>query len=301
MRIDRILCPVDFSKMSLDALATARTLARRHRATLYVQHVFQFQPMPFECYAPSTYLADRYVSSREAARGALRALAESSDSTDEDVRWIMSDGLVVDSIRSLARREGVDLIVMTSKGRGSVSDKVARGAPCPVVVRRIRHGIAADTRAMDGTIRLRRVVFPTDLGGPATGALRYALKVAEEYGAEVTLLHVVERGRHARRPHRLTATAARRLGGMVSAYPSVATTVVPVVREGRAHEQIVQYATATRADLVVMPVRARSSLERVVFGSTARQVLKQGPCPVMTVQTTYSADSRGEPRTVALS
>jgi nucleotide-binding universal stress UspA family protein len=50
-----------------------------------------------------------------------------------------------------------------------------------------------------------------------------------------------------------------------------------------AHEQIVDAATETRADLIVLGTHGHGGLKRAVLGSVADRVIRLGPCPVMSV------------------
>jgi nucleotide-binding universal stress UspA family protein len=57
----------------------------------------------------------------------------------------------------------------------------------------------------------------------------------------------------------------------------------PVVRIGKAYQQIIQLALESHTDLVIMGVRGRHALDRIVFGSTTYRVVQSGPCPVLVV------------------
>jgi nucleotide-binding universal stress UspA family protein len=57
----------------------------------------------------------------------------------------------------------------------------------------------------------------------------------------------------------------------------------PVVRIGKAYQQIIQLAVESQMDLVIMGVRGRHALDLAVFGSTTYRVVQSGPCPVLVV------------------
>ena len=42
-------------------------------------------------------------------------------------------------------------------------------------------------------INLKRILVPVDFSGPSEQALTYALRFAERFGSEITLLHVIEK------------------------------------------------------------------------------------------------------------
>ena len=49
-------------------------------------------------------------------------------------------------------------------------------------------------------------------------------------------------------------------------------------------ETLVQFAKEIKAELVVIGVRRRSKVDKLIFGSTAREVILNAPCPVLTVK-----------------
>ena len=62
------------------------------------------------------------------------------------------------------------------------------------------------------------------------------------------------------------------------------TTVRTVVRTGSANEEIVNLATAERAELIIMGTHGRTGLNRLLLGSVADRVIRFSPCPVLTVR-----------------
>jgi universal stress protein A len=146
----KILCPVDFSEGSLAALEEALVIAEALDAKVDLLHVWQ---LPTAFYAetvvwpqPTWDLLTRSVE--EAARKSLERLVAS---LAEPRRARMTTRLVLGdpttAILEQATVSGSDLIVMGTHGRrglsgflmGSVTARVLRHAPCPVIsVRRPR-------------------------------------------------------------------------------------------------------------------------------------------------------------------
>jgi nucleotide-binding universal stress UspA family protein len=56
-----------------------------------------------------------------------------------------------------------------------------------------------------------------------------------------------------------------------------------IVRHGKAGRELLQYAREAHAELIVMGVSGRGAIDRALLGSTAHQVLRDAPCPVLTV------------------
>lgn len=144
--IRKILCPVDFTDTSREAIRWACGLARTFDATLALVHVYQ---PPGYALPEGVIIAGPKVMSdlleaveRELARE--RATAEDFGAPRIETRAVQ--GVASQEIVRLAREESYDLIVMGTHGRtglahallGSVAERVIRGAPCPVLTVRPR-------------------------------------------------------------------------------------------------------------------------------------------------------------------
>jgi nucleotide-binding universal stress UspA family protein len=146
IELRRILVPTDFSKFSQVALAYAAALAEKFGAELYLLHVVQdltvFLPEAVET-APAVALpVDQFLA---AARTAMERSARDSSLKDLPVHQEVRVGTPFYEIVRFAREGKMDLIVMGTHGHtglvhvllGSVTEKVVRKAPCPVLT--VRH------------------------------------------------------------------------------------------------------------------------------------------------------------------
>jgi nucleotide-binding universal stress UspA family protein len=143
------------------------------------------------------------------------------------------------------------------------------------------------------TPRFTRILVPTDFSVTADAALDYARAVAQEFGASVHLLHVLE---DPLGPSGLVAEMYTpeppdiREMLMKEAQVRLAARVVPGERAttevmfGSGAGTITDYAAATRMDLIVMGTHGRTGLKHFVMGSVAETVVRTAPCPVLTVR-----------------
>lgn len=141
MNIQRILAPTDFSELSKQGLTSALELAETFGAKLLLLHVVEPPTYPVEGIMPSqlgtTMLDDL---ERQASRDLAQMLSETHDSKVEVTRRVVA-GIPYRKIVEVAEEEKSDLIVMTTHGRtgfshlvmGSVTEKIVRTAPCPVL------------------------------------------------------------------------------------------------------------------------------------------------------------------------
>ncbi len=285
----RILCPVDFSEPSTIAYRHALSLARHYRAKLFVQRVFELWRHPHLGFAATGELFARSCTSLLAREEeTLQRFVKASARDGVELECVLRQGNARDHILDFAEAEDVDLIVMGTHGRrgldrlllGSVTERVMRKAPCPVLAvnKPSRSLAASDTQP--SPVRLRRILFSTDLSEHSQFALMHALSLRAEYDCELTLLHIVERIPHSIKGLRTLAAARKRLHSLISVEEGKAGKIDVLVRAGKPYRQIIQLASETQPDVVIMAVCGRSALDLAVFGSTTRRVLQLGPCPV---------------------
>ena len=291
IRITRILCPVDFSETSQHALDQAAAIARWYEAKLTLLYVFPNLPVMD---LPPLELED---AERERLVVALRRMADGLPAgVAVDVR-VREGAYVHDEIVAQAAATRADLLVLGTHGRsgferlflGSVTEKVIRKAVCRTLVVPPR----APDVAADAPVEFKRILCPVDFSDSSLDALAFAINIAEEADARLTLLHVVEWPRRVsqeptgvevditRLRDRALADARRRLHDLIPEQARTYCTVEAIVSEGTAHETIVAQASERRCDLVVMGVHGRSTLERLLFGSTTHQVIRAAACPVL--------------------
>jgi universal stress protein A len=129
------------------------------------------------------------------------------------------------------------------------------------------------------------ILVPTDFSETSEAALRYATKMALTLGARLYLMHVPGKtGEHfeANFPIGRFETAAReRLASFLTEQELERLRPEYALRVGTPAEEIVRYADACYADLIIMGTHGRSGLAHMVMGSVAEQVARTAPCPVL--------------------
>ncbi|MGH9883550.1 MAG: universal stress protein, partial [Pyrinomonadaceae bacterium] len=201
---------------------------------------------------------------------------------------------VGEAIARTASECAVDLIVMRSRRRphraallGSTAESVCRTAPCPVLV---THTDERDwVQPLTRSISLQRVLVPYDFSDYSELALKYALSFAQEYQAELHLLHVMP-------PHMVIEpeiawyplqgeaayhNAARRLQKAVPAEAHLWCNVKHAVSEGHPYREVLNYAEKNAIDLISIGAHGAGFGMRALFGSNVDRVLRQAPCPVL--------------------
>jgi nucleotide-binding universal stress UspA family protein len=140
--LHRILVPTDFSQHSHNALTYAVAFAEKFGADLYLLHVVQdlalFIP---EAVSVAPPVAPPVEQMTAAAREALGRVVRENDLGRLKVQCEVREGTPFYEIIQFAKETAIDLIIMGTHGHtglahvllGSVTEKVVRKAPCPVL------------------------------------------------------------------------------------------------------------------------------------------------------------------------
>ncbi len=293
MKFQLILCPVDFSDFSVSAYEYALTLAEYYKAHLVTLHAIELSKYPYADYVGAT--GDFADLSRALCAGGkvrLREFVKKHSRDGAESQLVVDQGNASDLILSFARKHNVELIVMGTHGRrgfdrlvlGSTTNRVMRKACCPVlVVSNPAHNVM--TTGPEGKHRLSRIVYCTDFSIHSERALQYAISVAAEYGAQLTMLHVVEGTPDPTTAEAIIAARTEQLDKLILDDQRKHLNVSIAVRCGKPYEQIVGYAKEVQAHLIIMTARGGDAVDRAVFGSTTYRVIQLGPCPVLAIHT----------------
>lgn len=145
-------------------------------------------------------------------------------------------------------------------------------------------------------IDLRRILVPTDFSKFSQVALTYAAALAEKFGAEIHLLHVVQDmalfipDAVAVAPpvvppvEEFAAAAREALDRLVRENHLEAIPLRREVIEGTPFYEIIRYAREADIDLIVMGTHGHAGLIHVLLGSVTEKVVRKAPCPVLTVR-----------------
>jgi len=293
MQFKRVLCPVDFSDFSVSAYEYALTVAEYYKAHLVALHAVELLKYPYADYVGATGdFAGLLRALCDGGKVRLRDFVKQHSRHGVEPQLVVDPGNASDLILSFAQEHNVELIVMGTHGRrgfdrlvlGSTTDRVMRRACSPVlVVSNPAHNVM--TTGPDGHHQLKRVLYCTDFSASSERALDYAISLAAEYGAELTMLHVVEGAPDLARTEAVIATRTQELDRLIPGNKRGNLKVKTTVRSGKPYEEIVRHAGLEQISLITMPVRGGDALDRAVFGSTTYRVIQLGPCPVLAVHT----------------
>jgi nucleotide-binding universal stress UspA family protein len=305
IEIRRVLCPVDFSDHSRRALDHALAIAKWYHATVTLLHVSPL--MPVAAYAPASGMppyAGLSPEGRQALVHSMRRFAEREAGAGAPVELEIAEGHTAATILARASELPADLLVLGTHGRsgferwvlGSVTEKVLRKAVCPVLT--VPRGVGDVVPV--GPVVFTRIVCAIDFSACSMHALEYAMSLAEQADAHLTVVHVVELPPDIpREVHETVLAGPRNLreyialaeeegrARLTDAIPErlrASARVDTVLAAGKPYREILRIAAELSAELVVVGVHGRGAIDRMLFGSTTQHLVRQAPCPVLTLR-----------------
>ncbi len=156
-------------------------------------------------------------------------------------------------------------------------------------------------------VALRRIVVATDYSTSAMMALNYACAIANRFGAELHVLHVMEKPLPLVVPQGVSVDPQECLPGLIrnatiflgerTKHLQLEPTaqVVRAIRVGSPSEEIKKYATERDADLIVLGTRGSHGLSRLIMGSVAEKTVRLATCPVLTTHYSQGQEEGGSP------
>jgi nucleotide-binding universal stress UspA family protein len=144
-------------------------------------------------------------------------------------------------------------------------------------------------------IALKQILVATDFSEPADVAVNYGRDLAREYDATLHVIHVIEnvlafygpdigfamtdieRNIESAVQRDLASTIAKRDGDPLKV-------VTTVKRASNAADAIAEYAEANAIDLIIVGAHGRGAVSRFLMGSVAERLVRNAPCPVLTVR-----------------
>jgi universal stress protein A len=139
-------------------------------------------------------------------------------------------------------------------------------------------------------LKINSILVPLDYSDVSIKALDHALPIAAEFGARISLIHVLDEQPYPSedpfRPLSLPVQSLLKDGKIkitnfarehIPAYFLKEVFVVP----GTPHRQIVETARRRGVDLIVMTTHGYTGLKHLMLGSTAERVIRHAPCSVL--------------------
>ncbi len=278
---ERILWPTDLSAQTNDGLEYAVALARAYGAKLFL------------CHSAGPQATN---GASEAARQALDEMMEKHVRANPTLDWesIVVEGEAVTSVARVAAERHVDLIAMHSHKISraplldSTAEAISRMAPCPALITSGQE--RGRTSGVTDEAGFKRILVAYDFSGDSELALTYGLSLAQEYQAELHMIHVLATAPKAGFPEPAIAladaetafqAAAKRLWNVVPPETHLWSEVKQVVSQGLPYREILAYAKEQDIDLICIGASGAGFGQWALFGSNTDRILRQASCPVL--------------------
>jgi nucleotide-binding universal stress UspA family protein len=282
-----ILFATDFSRAAGAALPFAEELARRYGARLYALHV---RPPAVNPMTPPV----SWIGLEEAAKleddQHRKDLANAFTGIQPEI--LIKEGDLWSNLAAVLEDDNIDLIVMGTRGRsgarkfvlGSTAEEIFRQVSCPVLT------VGPNASASAKRPReISRMLFATDFTPESSAAASYAVSLAQEFQAHLTLLHVIEEPKTGElvQAAELMNSSAQLLRNLLPAEAELSCVPEYVVEQGVAADKILEVAVRCRAELIVLGLRQASGFPGAATHlpiTIAHKVVSHAACPVLTVR-----------------
>ncbi len=285
-----IMVPLDGSLFSEHALPLALSTARRSHATLHLVRVHVTDPNQ----------ANHPAFDPEHDRQYLASIVDRIASNwDGQIKTLLLEGIPTEAIAAYAEAQHIDLVVMTTHGRGAVSrawlgsvaDRLARQLPMPMLLVRPHEGEPAD---MTNLARIDHILLPLDGTDWSTEIIEHATALGTLTDAKYTLLQILQPieiyapayglgtytpiqaniepwKQEAQQYLDRTATTLRAAGLQVQVEVCIGPTAMTIL----------DYAGDHDVDLIAIETHGRSGAARLLLGSIADKIVRGTGMPVL--------------------
>lgn len=282
LSLKNILLATDFSPVSGMAVKYAQAIARRHASRVHTIHVTA--PDSYHLLDPDAFAItfNGAATQAEDIPKVLHSLLEGLPSQTP-----LQQGTIWKVISDVVERNEIDLLILASHGRhgisrmvlGSVAEDVFRNVSCPVLT------VGPDVRPCHRReIRIKNVLLATHFEKGSIAPI-HAAHICNEFGAELTLLHVAE-SHNGSINVESTRQLSQRLYAVVPAEACLWRQPSCVIKYGLPSAQILEVARESAADLIVLGARhpEPAKINSHLPWATAARVIADAACPVLTVR-----------------
>jgi nucleotide-binding universal stress UspA family protein len=286
-----VLATTDFSDPSADALRYAAFEARRRQTDLLVVHAIDTASERWSYLQETDEFDHQGIEKRAVER--LESFVR--DAVDQTERPPADFEILNDRAADAIVERGNDvaeLIVMgaTGAGRiesallGSTAEEVARNSNKPVLV--VPEGAEPAPASS--------ILAPVDTSECSRQSLNYAIDRATLDDSTLSIMHatvlpagammMMDAGPSPAQTEAHREQVKSMFGKFLEDFDFDDLEVNHLLRFGAPHREILNAADEQDSDLIIMGTHGRRGFERFFLGSTATRVLRNIPCPVITLR-----------------
>lgn len=275
--VRNIAVATDFTPWSDRAARHALVVAHQFGAALHLVHALRRSEFPLvsDLMVPLDELAERDGDNM------IRRLNVDHSLSDIDHRCWNLNGEFSDTLGSFIRDRKIDLLVLGTRGRsglaklllGSDAQQIFQYVRCPVLT------VGPFCRGASRQLRMKNLLFATDLSAESEAAIPYVLTAAKTWGATLDVVHVSSSS---------PSDSRQALASLRSRLDLLSGSEVPPPRchllSGEPSSAVLQFAAQNQDDLIVLGLDHRRSLYEGPSLSHAYEIVRQARCPVLSVR-----------------
>ena len=283
-RFENILFATDFSPAAAHAIPFIKKLARHFQSSLVALHVKP--PVVNPMTQPATWPVD-VEAAKVFDKQHREKLLDTFAGINTDV--LIEEGDIQSQLDKAIQEHNTDLVIIGTRGRtglakillGSVAEEIFRTVPCPV--------LTVGPRSDAAKASIREILFATDFASEAPAAAEYAVSLAQEFQARLTLLHVVPEPK----PGELVSwsnvqeSSKNLLRKLVPADAEAWCKPEYFVERGDPGQRILDLANVRAVDLIILGAQPEKGVPGAATHlpiATAHKVVAHANCPVLTVR-----------------
>ena len=283
-RFQNILFATDFSPAVAHAIPFIKKLARHFRSNLVALHVKP--PVVNPMTQPATWPVD-IEAAKAFDKEHREELLDTFAGITTDVQ--IEEGDIQSQLDKAIQKHDTDLVIIGTRGRtglakmllGSVAEEIFRTVPCPV--------LTVGPHSDPAKANIREILFATDFASEAPAAAAYAISLAQEFQARLTLLHVVPEPK----PGDLVSwsnvqeSSKNLLHKLVPPEAEAWCRPEYFVERGDPGQRILDLANVRAVDLIILGAQPETGVPGAATHlpiATAHKVVAHANCPVLTVR-----------------
>ncbi|MDX9931154.1 MAG: universal stress protein [Bacteroidales bacterium] len=277
-KYDNILIPVDFGRRTDIQIQQAYYLARLMNSSMTLLHVInQRNSISYQDQQSSV----SYVGADEDIIVKIRRLATHfSQKFSHEVDYAVLEGNVYEQIVDFAAKTHARLIVMGKSGKtsplqnsiGKYTAQVVRMANCPVLTINSIVKTSFD-----------KILLPLDLSKQIRNKIAVAVLFSRYYGSTIKLLTVITRDNFSKEKE-FTEKMNKTREFLTENNVACTTEIIYNFSANTSiADRIIQYASDTESDIVMIMTQQEQDWRHTFVGSTASNIIKNSQIPVISI------------------
>jgi nucleotide-binding universal stress UspA family protein len=279
-KLERILCPTDFSAASIEAIRFASFLAKNAACQLTLIHVDEQEQSPLGYFEKDEQtISQHHEHVSGFAQEKFAEIVKQEGLVPERTSLLVRFGTAYHEIVEVAEVNRFSLVVIATEGLGRSSPHLV-GRTVERVVRLCRTPVITVKPGLQkSALKVETILCPTDFSEYSNFAIPYAVSIARGYQARIILLHV-------------TDLTVQHPEALLQKFPDPRfyhdeadkIHIEKIVgRDVEPENTIVRLAEEYQVDLIVIGTHGARGMRRVQIGNTVEEVVRRTTSPVLTI------------------